>query len=238
LTPAVIPATSCVKSAGNAGQLRKNWAWEGNLHGLLALSRAIDSINSHIGKAVGWLIFGAVLVSSANATVRYVFDTSSNAWLELQWYLFATVFLMGAGYTLLNNEHVRIDIVAGRLSTRTRTWIDIIGGLFFLLPMTLVIAWFSWPFFAKSVAGCSMLGLHVSDLFGWALPAQSGNDCEISSDAGGLIRWPAKILIPIGFVLLMLQGVSELIKRIAFLMGLAPDPLAEEGEHHGEHAAN
>ena len=208
------------------------------MHGLLALSRAIDHFNAQIGKAVGWLICAAVIVSSANAMVRYIFDTSSNGWLELQWYLFSAVFLVGSGYTLLNNEHVRIDIIAGRLSRRTRAWIDIIGGLLFLLPMTLVIAWFSWPFFAKSVAGCTMLGLHVSDVFGWAMPAQSGNDCEISSDAGGLIRWPAKILIPIGFLLLTLQGISEIIKRFAFLMGLGPDPLAVEGEHHGEHAAD
>lgn len=208
------------------------------MRGLLALCRAIDSINAQIGKAIAFLIFAAVVVSSANATVRYIFDTSSNAWLELQWYLFSAVFLVGSGYTLLNNEHVRIDIVAGRLSHRTRAWIDIIGGLLFLLPMTLVIAWFSWPFFAKSVAGCSLMGTHISDLLSWAMPPQSGNDCEISSDAGGLIRWPAKLLIPIGFLLLMLQGISEILKRVAFLTGAGPDPLVKEGEHHGEHAAD
>ena len=208
------------------------------MRGLLALCRAIDSINAQIGKAIAFLIFAAVVVSSANATVRYIFDTSSNAWLELQWYLFSAVFLVGSGYTLLNNEHVRIDIVAGRLSHRTRACIDIIGGLLFLLPMTLVIAWFSWPFFAKSVAGCSLMGTHISDLLSWAMPPQSGNDCEISSDAGGLIRWPAKLLIPIGFLLLMLQGISEILKRVAFLTGAGPDPLVKEGEHHGEHAAD
>jgi len=204
------------------------------VRGLLALSRAIDALNGQIGRAVGILIFAAVVVSSANAVVRYIFDTSSNAWLELQWYLFAAVFMLGSGYTLLSNEHVRIDIIVGRLSHRKRAWIDLIGGLLFLLPMTLVIGWFSWPFFAKSIAGCHFLGAPVSDLLGWALPGQSGTDCEISSDAGGLIRWPAKILIPIGFVLLALQGISEIIKRIAFLIGAGPDPLVTEGEHHGE----
>jgi len=182
---------------------------------LLALSRAIDAMNARLGKAVGWLIFAAVIVSSGNAVVRYIFDTSSNAWLELQWYLFAGVFLLGSGYTLLNNEHVRIDIIAGRTSARFRAWIDIVGALFFLLPMAVIIMVLSWPVFMESY------DLH-----------------EISSDAGGLLRWPAKILIPVGFCLLALQGISELIKRFAFLAGKAKDPLIAEGEHHGEHAAD
>jgi len=182
---------------------------------LLALSRAIDFVNGHIGKAISWLILAAVIVSAGNATVRYAFDTSSNAWLELQWYLFSAVFLLGAGYTLLNNEHVRIDIIASHLSHRTRAWIDIIGGLLFLLPMALIIMWLGWPMFRESY-------LHH----------------EVSNDAGGLLRWPVKLLVPVGFFLLSLQGVSEIIKRAAYLMGLAPDPLQAEGEHHGEHAAD
>jgi TRAP-type mannitol/chloroaromatic compound transport system permease small subunit len=168
---------------------------------LLRLSRAIDSLNDLVGRNVYWLILAAVLVSAVNAIVRYAFDISSNAWLELQWYLFSAVFLLCAGYTLGRNEHVRIDIVAGRLSRRTQAWIDLLGGLVFLLPMSLIIMYLSWPVFIESYMR------H-----------------EYSSDAGGLLRWPARLLVPVGFFLLSLQGISEVIKRIAFLRGLIPEP--------------
>jgi TRAP-type mannitol/chloroaromatic compound transport system permease small subunit len=174
---------------------------------LLRVSALIDALNDRIGRTVYWLILAMVLVSSGNAVVRYVFDKSSNAWLELQWYLFSAVFLLGAGYTLLNNEHVRIDIINGRLSPRTRAWIDLLGGLFFLLPMALLIMWLSWPVFIESYTR------H-----------------EFSSDAGGLLRWPVKLLIPVGFLLLVLQGISEIIKRAAFLAGLIPDPGANDDD--------
>ena len=168
---------------------------------LLRLSRTIDALNDVIGRNVYWLILVAVLVSALNALLRYTFDVSSNAWLETQWYLFSAVFLLCAGYTLGRNEHVRIDIIAGRLSRRTQSWIDLLGGLFFLLPMSLIIMWLSWPLFIESYTR------H-----------------EISGDAGGLLRWPARLLVPIGFFLLSLQGVSEVIKRIAFLRGVIPEP--------------
>jgi len=169
----------------------------------LRLSRAIDWLNDLIGRNVYWLILVAVLVSTLNALVRYTFDVSSNAWLELQWYLFSTVFLLCAGYTLGRNEHVRIDIIAGRMSRRTQAWIDLLGGLFFLLPMSLIIMVLSWPVFMESF-----------------------NRHEISGDAGGLLRWPVRLLVPVGFFLLSLQGISEIIKRIAFLRGLIPEPTA------------
>jgi len=168
---------------------------------LLALSRLIDSINETVGRTVYWLVLVAVLVSAANATSRYALDRASNAWLELQWYLFAAVFLLCSGYTLLHNEHIRIDVIAGRLSRRTQVWIDIFGTLFFLLPMATYILWLSWPIFMNA----------------W-------NSNEVSASAGGLIRWPARAMVPAGFFLLSLQGASELIKRIAFLRGLIPDP--------------
>src|SRR5262245_15717588 len=142
-----------------------------------------------------------VLVSAGNASSRYLLSESSNAWLELQWYLFAAVFLLCAGYTLLHNEHIRIDVVSSRLTRRTRAWIDVFGTLFFLLPMSICILWLSWPIFVNA----------------WL----SG---EISSNAGGLVRWPARLLVPTGFLLLTAQGLSELIKRFAFLRGLIPDP--------------
>jgi len=167
---------------------------------LLTLSRAIDWLNDRVGRAVLCLVLVMVLVSAGNAISRYALNLSSNAWLELQWYLFAAVFLLCAGYTLLHNEHVRIDVVSSRLSHRTRAWIDVFGTLFFLLPMSICILWLSWPIFLKA----------------WL----SG---EISSNAGGLIRWPARLLVPVGFLLLTAQGISELIKRIAFLRGLIPD---------------
>ena len=167
----------------------------------LAVSRLIDSLNERVGQAVGWLVLAVVLVSAGNAAVRYSLNLSSNAWLEIQWYLFSAVFLLGAGYTLKRNEHVRIDVVAGKLSKRAQAWADIFGALLFLLPMAVIIMVLSWPMFMQAYTG------H-----------------EISSDAGGLIRWPVKLLIPAGFALLVLQGVSEIINRIAFLRGINAEP--------------
>ena len=176
---------------------------------LLRLCGIIDRVNGTVGRAATWLVLVMTLISAGNALVRYAFNSSSNAWLEIQWYLFAAVFLLCAGYTLLNNEHIRIDVVAGRFSRRTQAWIEVVGGLFFLLPMAGLILWLSWPIFLNSLLSS-----------------------EVSSDAGGLVRWPAKLLIPVGFALLALQGVSETVKRIAFLLGLAPDPAAgAEGSH-------
>lgn len=169
---------------------------------LLALSRGIDAANEHLGRLVYWCVLIMVLVSAANATSRYALNLASNAWLELQWYLFAAVFLLCSGYTLLHNEHIRIDVVSSHLSRRTQVWIDVFGLLFFLLPMSLFIMWLSWPVFMNA----------------WT----SG---EISGSAGGLIRWPVRLLVPVGFFLLSAQGLSELIKRIAFLRGLIPDPV-------------
>jgi TRAP-type mannitol/chloroaromatic compound transport system permease small subunit len=171
------------------------------MKGLLALSRGIDWLNENVGKLTYWLILAAVLVSTGNAIVRYALDISSNSWLELQWYLFSFVFLFCAGYTLLHNQHVRIDIVTGGLSPRTKAWIDILGTLFFLMPMAITIMWLSWPVFTDA----------------W----RSG---EVSTNAGGLLVWPGRIMVPVAFFLLILQGLSELIKRIAFLMGMIPDP--------------
>lgn len=176
---------------------------------LLRASRAIDALSVRVGRAACWLVLAAVLVSTLNALSRYAFNLSSNAWLELQWYLFAAIFLLGAGYTLKANGHVRIDLVSVRLSPRAQAWIDIAGGLLFLLPTALLILYFSWPMFVDSYA--------------------SG---EISSDAGGLVRWPVKALIPAGFALLALQGVSEIIKRIAFLRGESPPAARAETEVH------
>lgn len=171
------------------------------MQALLALSRAIDALNERLGAGVKWLVFVAVVVCAGNATVRYAFNWSSNAFLEIQWYLFAAVFLLYAGTALKRNLHVRIDILAGRLSPRGHAWLDILGGLFFLLPMALAILVLGWNVFKVAYT--------------------SG---EISSDPGGLIRWPVKLLVPAGFALLVLQAVSEIIKRVAFLMGLIPDP--------------
>jgi TRAP-type mannitol/chloroaromatic compound transport system permease small subunit len=171
------------------------------MRGLLKLSGAIDWLSTLVGKWVIWLILASTVISAINAIVRKVFNTSSNAYLEVQWYLFAGAFLLAAGYTLLQGEHVKIDVVSSRLSKRTQTWIDVVGFTFFLLPMCLVVLWFGIPFFLQGF--------------------RSG---EVSSNAGGLIRWPVYLLMPVGFALLLLQAVSELIKRIAFLQGLIPDP--------------
>jgi TRAP-type mannitol/chloroaromatic compound transport system permease small subunit len=181
------------------------------LNALLALSRAIDAITERVGRIVYWLVLVVVLISAANATVRKAFDYSSNAYLEVQWYLFSVIFLFGAGYTLLRNEHVRIDIIQGRLSPRAQNWIDVFGIVLFLMPMSIVIMWLSWPLFIDS--------LHRH---------------EVSTNAGGLIIWPARLMVPIGFALLIMQAVSELIKRIAFLMGRIPDPLEKRHEKSAE----
>jgi len=178
---------------------------------LLRLARAIDWLNEQIGRLVLWLILVAVLISSGNAIIRKAFDTSSNAWLEVQWYLFSAVFLLCAGYTLLRNEHVRIDVLLHRLPKRTQIWIDIFGLVFFLLPAAVLIAWLAWPVFMRAFV--------------------SG---EMSENAGGLIRWPVYILAPTGFALLALQGVSELIKRFAFLQGLIEDPTRKKQQRSAE----
>lgn len=167
---------------------------------LLVLSRAIDELNERVGHLVYWLVLVMVLVSAANATSRYALSIASNAWLELQWYLFSAVFLLCAGYTLRHNEHIRIDVVSSRLSRRTQIWIDVFGLIFFLLPISVYMMWSSWPIFMNA----------------W-------NSGEVSASAGGLIRWPARLLVPAGFFLLTLQGLSELIKRVATLTGLIPD---------------
>ena len=168
---------------------------------LLAFSGWMDRTSERIGHTVYWLVLAAVLISAANAIVRKAFNYSSNSFLEIQWYLFSLIFLFCAGYTLKNNEHVRIDIITSRLSARARAAIDIFGTLFFLLPMATLIMWLSWPVFVDA----------------WTRH-------EVSTNAGGLIIWPARLMVPIGFFLLILQGISELIKRIAFLRGLIPDP--------------
>ncbi len=168
---------------------------------LLQISRWIDAMTEHVGRTIYWLVLIAVLVSSVNASVRKLFDMSSNAFLELQWYLFSAIFLLGAGYALLKQEHVRIDVIYGKFSKRIQIWIDILGTLLFLMPMALLILWHSWPIFVNAL---------LSN--------------EQSSSAGGLVVWPVRLLLPAGFVLLIVQAVSELIKRVAFLKGLIPDP--------------
>ena len=173
------------------------------MNGLLRLSAIIDAINRTIGKWLAWFIMVAVIVSAANATVRKVFDTSSNSWLELQWVLFSVVFLLCAPWTLLDNEHIRIDIVNNMLPQRVRNWIDLIGHALFLLPLTIIMVVTGIPFFLRS----------------WEINEQSGN-------AGGLPQWPAKSLVMIGFALLLAQGISEIIKRVAVMQGLIPDPYA------------
>ena len=170
---------------------------------LLKLSGLIDALNERVGKAIMWLILVVVLVSAGNAISRKVFRMSSNALLDLQWYLFSGVFLLGAGYAFLKNVHVRIDFISARLTPRGRSWVDIVGILVFLIPFCWMLIQMSWPLFVNA----------------W----QSG---EMSQNAGGLIRWPVYLLIPSGMALLLMQSASELIKRIAFLRGLIPDPLS------------
>ena len=181
------------------------------MNALLALSRAIDAFTERVGSVVYWLVLVVVLISAANATVRKAFNYSSNAYLEIQWYLFSVIFLFGAGYTLLRNEHVRIDIIQGRLSPRAQNWIDVIGIVFFLFPMSLIIMWLAWPVFVDS---------YVRH--------------EVSTNAGGLIIWPARLMVPVGFALLIVQAVSELIKRIAYLQGRIPNPLEKHRDKSAE----
>lgn len=168
---------------------------------LLALSRFIDRINEFIGRNIAWLVLAAVLISAGNATIRKLFDMSSNAWLEVQWYLFGTVFLLAAAYTLQKNEHIRIDFISNMLTKRTRDWIDLVCHIVFLLPFTILITYLAVPWVLKSM-----------------------NSGEISANAGGLILWPAKIMVLIGFTLLTLQGLSEIIKRWAVIKGIINDP--------------
>jgi TRAP-type mannitol/chloroaromatic compound transport system permease small subunit len=172
---------------------------------LLSLSRRIDQFSSWVGKLAMWFILATTLISAGNALVRKIFNTSSNALLEIQWYLFAAVFLLGAGYGLLKNAHVRIDFISSKLSARARNWIDVGGIVLVLFPFCGVTVALAWPFFAQAFT--------------------SG---EMSQNAGGLIRWPVYGLIPLGFALLLLQGLSELIKRVAFLTGKGPDVLSSE----------
>ncbi|MFO1037668.1 MAG: TRAP transporter small permease subunit [Geminicoccaceae bacterium] len=175
------------------------------MDGLLRVSSVIDAVNTRIGKMTGWLILLAVIISAVNAIIRKAFDISSNSWLEAQWQLFAAVFMLCAAYTFLRNEHIRIDILNSRLPKGVRDWIDLIGHLLFLMPFVILLIVDGWPFFWAS----------------WSINEQSSN-------AGGLPQWPAKFLIPLGFFFLFLQGISEIIKRIAVMMGRIPDP-------HGEH---
>jgi TRAP-type mannitol/chloroaromatic compound transport system permease small subunit len=173
---------------------------------LLGVSRVIEAVNSRLGKWVAWLILLAVVISTGNAIIRKVFDTSSNAWLEMQWILFGAVFMLCAPWTLLSNEHIRIDIVNSMMPKTVRNWIEILGHTVFLLPFSILMVWISWPFFYKS----------------FVINEQSMN-------AGGLAQWPPKFLIFAGFVFLTAQGISELIKRIAVMMHMIPDPHGDGG---------
>lgn len=178
---------------------------------MLALSRLIDAVNAIIGRSVSWIVLVVVLISAGNAIVRKLFNYSSNGLLEIQWYLFSALFLLAAAYTLQRNEHIRIDLITSRLSRRAQAVIDILGTLLFLFPLCALLVYFSWPIFVDA----------------WMTQ-------EMSSDAGGLVRWPALLLVPVGFALLWLQGLSEVIKRLAFLAGAGPDPLEKAPEHHRE----
>jgi TRAP-type mannitol/chloroaromatic compound transport system permease small subunit len=177
---------------------------------LLRVSAFIDSINVWIGKVAAWFGLLAVVVCTVNAVARYTLNLSSNAWLEIQWYFNAVMFLLVAAWALKRNDHVRIDVIAGKLPLRAQAWIDIFGGVFMLLPAAVIIGWYSWP---------SLVSSYEIN--------------EYSSDPGGLIRWPIRLLIPVAFALLALQGVSEVIKRVAFLRGLIPYP----AEHHKQEPA-
>jgi TRAP-type mannitol/chloroaromatic compound transport system permease small subunit len=167
------------------------------MRALLGFVRAVDAFTELLGRYLIWLVLIVTLISAGNAVARYGFNMSSNAWLEIQWYLFSAIFLLLAGYGLKRGAHVRIDLVAGRLSHRTQAWIDIFGGLFMLLPVCMLMLWHGWEAFAES----------------WRIQ-------EYSTDAGGLLRWPVKLLVPVGFALLILQGIAETIKRVAFLRGM------------------
>ena len=167
----------------------------------LAFSRAIDKLNAAVGKIADVAVFASCFISAANAFVRYGFSYSSNAWLEVQWYLFGATVMLGAAYTLFRNEHVRVDILYAAFSERGKLWVDVFGFIFFMLPATILLTWMTWPFFLDSFVRN-----------------------EGSPNAGGLLRWPVKLVMPVGFFLLSLQGISELIKRIALLRGYTPDP--------------
>lgn len=180
---------------------------------LLQAARAIDALNEWVGRTVMWLVLAAVLISAGNAVVRKALNTSSNAWLEIQWYLFAAVFLLAAGYTLLRQEHVKIDVLLGRCARRTQVVVECVGIVAFLLPFVVVVIKLVLPLVLRAYA--------------------SG---EMSSNAGGLVRWPVYALVPVGFALLGLQGLSELVKRLAFLAGRGPDPAAVRRERSAEAA--
>jgi TRAP-type mannitol/chloroaromatic compound transport system permease small subunit len=181
------------------------------MQALLKLSSFIDHLSERIGRLMMWVVLAATLISAGNAIIRKVFGTSSNAWLEVQWYLFAAVFMLGGGYAFLRNVHVRIDFLSSRFSARTRNWIDIVGILVFIVPLSLMLIYEGWPVFERA----------------WT----SG---EMSSNAGGLIRWPVFLLVPLGFALLLVQALSELIKRVAFLRGAGPDVLAHKEPDEAE----
>ena len=165
------------------------------MNALLRLTRVIDFVSDRFGEVANWLVLLACLISAGNAASRYLFSLSSNAWLEVQWYMFAGMVLLGGPYTLKVNEHVRVDLIYSAVSERVRIWIDILGCLFFLLPICLILIYFTWPWFVDS----------------WRID-------EMSSNAGGLVRWPVKLILPVGFLLMALQGVSELIKRVEALI--------------------
>jgi len=179
-----------VKKIVRANRIQRDFI----VRALLKLSSGIDWFSAQVGIIANWLVLFAALISAGNAASRYAFDMSSNGWLEIQWYMFAGMVLLGAPYTLRVNEHVRVDLVYGMVSEKTRIWIDIVGGLLFLLPICIILTYFTWPWFVDS----------------WNINEQSSN-------AGGLIRWPVKLLMPVGFCLMAIQGVSEIIKRIAAL---------------------
>ncbi len=179
------------------------------LQNLLGVARHYDVITAWIGRSAGWLILLSILVSAANAFSGWAFGASSNAWMELQWYLFTAAFMLAAPYTLQRNEHIRIDVVTGRFAKRTRDWIDVFGHIFMLLPFTLLMIWLCWPYFTNA----------------WF-------SREVSGSANGLSLWPLRLVILLGFVLLFCQGLSELVKRLAILHGLMPDPDAGAGGNH------
>src|SRR5262249_34414271 len=194
---------SCKRTGFGGPRTRRN-----AMRGLLRFSRSVDKFNTRLGQFVAWAVLVAILVSAVNATIRKVFNTSSNAWLELQWVLFGMVFLLCSSWTLLSNEHIRIDIVNSLLPKRIRNWIDVIGHVFFLIPVTAILALLGWPFFWRSLM-----------------------QNEQSTNAGGLPVYPAKFLIPLAFTFLLIQGFSELIKRIAIMRGVLEDTVSGGGHY-------
>lgn len=178
---------------------------------LLKLSALIDRVNEWLGRVIMWLVLAAVLISAGNAIVRKAFSIGSNAFLEIQWYIFAAVFMLGVGYVMLKNAHVRIDFISSKLSKRTNAWIDAIGIVVFTIPLSIIMIDLGWPLFYRA----------------WELG-------EVSHNAGGLIRWPVLLLVPLGFAILLAQSVSELIKRVAFLRGLRDDPFTRDEQKSDE----